>query len=55
MPNAQQATIKESQQTILTYPFSDPNTLPILGENPKIYPYLSLKAIQKQVNPKIGK
>ena len=33
------ATIKESKTSLLTYPFSDPDPLPILTRNAKIYPY----------------
>ena len=36
---AQKAIIKEEQRTIKTYPFSDPNPVPVLTSNPKIYPY----------------
>ncbi|MBX2871047.1 MAG: DUF5107 domain-containing protein [Saprospiraceae bacterium] len=33
------ATIVEAKTSLLTYPFSDPDPLPILVHNPKIYPY----------------
>lgn len=33
------AAIKESKTSLLTYPFSDPDPLPILTRNTKIYPY----------------
>lgn len=36
---AQDATIKETTRTLTTYPFSDPNPIPILVDNAKIYPY----------------
>ena len=36
---AQKASIKEVPQTLKTYPFSDPDLVPILTSNPKIYPY----------------
>ncbi len=34
-----QSTISEDTRTILTYPFSDPDPIPILGSKPEIYPY----------------
>ncbi len=34
-----QATIKEEERVFKTYEFSDPDPIPILSENPKIYPY----------------
>lgn len=37
--NAQKATITEEQRTLLTYPFDDPDPVPILTSNTKIYPY----------------
>ncbi|MEK6477168.1 DUF5107 domain-containing protein [Catalinimonas sp. 4WD22] len=36
---AQKATIQEESRMIKTYPFSDPNPVPALTFNPKIYPY----------------
>ena len=33
------ASIREEIQSISTYPYSDPNPIPILTSNPKIYPY----------------
>lgn len=33
------AGIEEAKTNLLTYPFSDPDPLPILTSNPKIYPY----------------
>ena len=35
----QEASIEVLEMTISTYPFHDPNPVPILTENPKIYPY----------------
>ena len=37
--NAQQCTIKEETWQIKTYPFSDPDPVPILVDRPEIYPY----------------
>lgn len=34
-----QATVKMVLKTLKTYAFSDPNPVPIIGENSKIYPY----------------
>lgn len=36
---AQRATVKEENMIIKTYPFSDPDPIPVLTTNPKIYPY----------------
>jgi hypothetical protein len=39
---AQKATITEELREIVTYPFSDPDPVPVLtGENKRIYPYFS--------------
>ncbi len=34
-----QASIHEGEQTLKTYDYSDPNPVPVLATNPKIYPY----------------
>jgi len=36
---AQESIIKEERQTIKTYPFSEPDPVPILTRRPTIYPY----------------
>lgn len=36
---AQNAQIREEIRTLKTYPFSDPDPIPVLSKNPKIYPY----------------
>ena len=36
---AQKASITEENRSLKTYPFSDPNPIPILTDNAKIYPY----------------
>jgi Tfp pilus assembly protein PilF len=36
---AQNAKIREEVRTLKTYPFSDPDPIPVLSKNPKIYPY----------------
>ncbi|WP_170110489.1 DUF5107 domain-containing protein [Flavilitoribacter nigricans] len=36
---SQRATISSEQTALTTYPFSDPDPVPILVSNPKIYPY----------------
>ena len=36
---AQSATVQEEERTLKTYPFSDPNPVPVLTINPAIYPY----------------
>ena len=37
------ATIIEEKKQIPTYPYSDPNPIPILGDNDKIYPYFKFQ------------
>jgi len=37
--SAQKAIISEENRSLKTYPFSDPNPIPILTDNTKIYPY----------------
>ena len=36
-----QSKIKKYDKSLLTYDFSDPNPIPILSKNPKIYPYFT--------------
>ena len=33
------AEIRQEKRPLVTYPFSDPNPIPVLTSNPKIYPY----------------
>ena len=40
-PQARAARISETVQTIQTYPFSEPNPIPILARDPRLYPYHS--------------
>ena len=37
-----QSTIKEYPKNLITYDFNDPNPIPILTSNPKIYPYFTI-------------
>ncbi len=37
--HGQQATILEERRTIPTYPFSDPDPVPMVARNPALYPY----------------
>ena len=41
-----QATIRESNESIKTYTFDDPNPVPILEEDPKIYPYFKFEGYE---------
>ena len=41
-----QTTIKEYSKELKTYDFSDPNPIPILLNNPKIYPYFTFDGYQ---------
>ncbi len=43
---AQSATIKEDIQSLETYGFSKPNPVPILAENPKIFPYFKFEGYE---------
>ena len=36
---SQQAHLREQRETIRTYPFSDPDPVPILAKDPRLYPY----------------
>lgn len=49
---AQKATIKEEKKTLKTYSFGKPNPIPVLTENPKIYPYFKFNEYQHQGVPK---
>lgn len=40
---AQQAKITEEMKLLKTYPYSDPDPVPILTDNPKIYPYFTFE------------
>ncbi len=42
----QTATIREEIKTIKTYSFDEPNPLPILKDNPKIYPYYKFEGYE---------
>ena len=42
------ATISETIKVIRTYPYSDPSPVPILSENPKIYPYNKIDGYSHQ-------
>lgn len=46
------AVVTESKQEILTYPFSDPNPVPVLSSNPKIYPYHTFDGYAHDAEPK---
>ncbi len=44
----QRATISEELRSFTTYPFGDPNPIPILSSNPKIYPYHKFEGYSHQ-------
>lgn len=48
---AQKAGISEEQRSLKTYPFSDPNPIPILSSNPKIYPYFKYEGYSRESKP----
>ena len=43
--------IVEEHRSLKTYPFSDPNPIPILTNNPKIYPYFKYEGYSKESAP----
>ena len=43
----QSVTIKEEIESLETYGFSKPNPVPILAENPKIFPYFKFEAYEQ--------
>ncbi len=45
------AKVVEEVRTLKTYPFSDPNPIPILTENPKIYPYFKYEGYSRDHRP----
>ena len=47
----QQAVIEEETRTIKTYPFSDPDPVPILVRNPAIYPYFAFNGFSHEGIP----
>lgn len=44
----QKATIAEEQKVLTTYPYSDPNPVPIITKNSKIYPYFKFEGYSLQ-------
>ncbi|MCK5470060.1 MAG: DUF5107 domain-containing protein, partial [Cyclobacteriaceae bacterium] len=46
--NGQKATIAEEQKVLTTYPYSDPSPVPIVSDNPKIYPYNKFEGYSHQ-------
>ncbi|MCF7568526.1 DUF5107 domain-containing protein [Sabulilitoribacter arenilitoris] len=52
LAHAQTATITEEIKSIKTYAFDEPNPLPILKENPKIYPYYKFEGYQQTAKNK---
>ncbi|UCC82177.1 MAG: DUF5107 domain-containing protein [Gemmatimonadota bacterium] len=49
---AQTARISEETQVILTYPFSEPNPIPILTRDARLYPYHSFEGYAKDGVPR---
>ncbi|MEZ4825515.1 MAG: DUF5107 domain-containing protein [Bacteroidia bacterium] len=45
------ARISEDKKPIKTYPYDDPNPIPILGSNPKIYPYHKFEGYSHEGKP----
>lgn len=48
---AQKSSIKEETRSLKTYPFSDPDPVPILTDNPKIYPYFKYEGYSSEGKP----
>lgn len=51
----QTATIHESIETIKSYTFDNPNPVPILEDNPKIYPYFTFEGYEHTAKNKAWK
>lgn len=49
--NAQNSIIAEEVRSLKTYPFSDPDPVPILTDNPKIYPYFKYEGYSSEGKP----
>ena len=49
---SQTATIKEEKLNLDTYSFDDPNPVPILKDNPKIYPYYKFESYEHKPQKK---
>jgi hypothetical protein len=49
---AQTARISEETRVILTYPFSEPNAIPILTRDPRLYPYHSFEGYAHEGEPR---
>ncbi len=49
--SGQQAVIEEETRTITTYPFSDPDPVPIFVRNPAIYPYFAFNGYSHEGIP----
>jgi tetratricopeptide (TPR) repeat protein len=52
---ARAARISEEVQTITTYPFSEPNTIPILTRDTRLYPYHSFEGYAHEGLPRAWK
>jgi len=50
--SAQQAVIGEERRSITTYPFSDPDPVPIFVRNPAIYPYFAFNGYSHEGIPR---
>ena len=48
---AAQARISEQTRTLETYPFSDPNPIPILVKDTRLYPYHSIDGYAQNSEP----
>jgi len=51
----QQASITEELRSLETYSFHDPNPVPILTQNPKIYPYHKFEGYEHQAQARSWK
>ncbi len=49
---AQSARISEEVRTLQTYPFSEPNPVPILTRDPRLYPYHSFEGYSTTAEPR---
>jgi hypothetical protein len=52
LASAQSADISEEIRTLQTYPFSEPNPVPILNRDPRLYPYHSFEGYSATSEPR---
>lgn len=51
-PTPARATVHEATRVLDTYPFSDPNPVPVLARDPRLYPYHTFEGYSAQAEPR---